>query len=127
MMEFSHRDTEHPGEELLDRFIDYLNSLQADTSKPLTDLTSASGLADHGLPPQMVEALTGLVGTGVDEQLVVLVFLYLLSQKKQIKKRLARSTQRIITKAYKQLPDISDETHRRIEEIIESHFKTTVK
>ena len=57
-----------------------------------------------------------MVGLRLDEQAVSVVLLYLLSQDKQIKKRLVRSTKRMPTKAYKNLPAISDEMQQQIKE-----------
>ena len=72
----------------------------------------------------MIEALTKLVDGGVDEETVVTLFLYLLSQQKRIKKRLDRSTKRILTKAYKQLPGVPGEVQQRIKTEIESYLQT---
>ena len=64
-----------------------------------------------------------LVDAGVDEQTVVIAFLYLLSQQKHIKKRLVRSTKRFIAKAYKQLPDVPEAMQKRIMTEIESYLQ----
>jgi Ca-activated chloride channel family protein len=108
----------------LDRFIDRLNRLQAGLFTPLADISSIKDLEAQGVPEGMVEALMELVDTGVDEQTVVTVFLYMLSQEKQFKKRLTRSTKRILTKVYKQLPDVLDEVQQQIKVAIESYLQT---
>jgi len=48
----------------------------------------------------------------------MVVFLYLLTQQKRFKKQMSRSLRRIITKAYKQLPEFQNEIARKIEGII---------
>ena len=108
----------------LDRFIDRLNRLQAGLFTPLADITSINDLEAQGVPERLIEVLTRLVDSGVDEETVVTVFLYLLSQQKRIKKRLDRSTKRILTKAYKQLPGVPGEVQQRIKTEIESYLQT---
>ena len=76
------------------------------------------------IPQDMIDILVELIDGGFDEQAVVVVFLYLLTQEKQIKNRLARSTKRIIAKAYKQAPAVSDVMQKRIKEAIESYLQT---
>jgi len=108
----------------LDRFVDRLNRLQTGLFTPLADITSINDLEGLHAPEEMVETLTGLVDAGVDEQTAVTVFLYLLSQQKRIKKKLGRSTKRILTKAYKNLPSAPDGMQRRIKTAIESYLQT---
>ena len=108
----------------LDRFIDRLNKLQAGLFTPLADITSINDLEAQGVPEGLIEVLTKLVDPGDDEETVVTLFLYLLSQQKRIKKRLDRSTKRILTKAYKQLPCVPGEVQQRIKTAIESYLQT---
>ncbi len=100
----------------LDGFIDRLNSLSYTLS--INDLVLQGG------PEEMIKTLMELVDAGVDEETVVTLFLYLLSQHKRIKKRLDRSTKRILTKAYKQLPTLQAGVLQRIQTAIEDYLKT---
>jgi Ca-activated chloride channel homolog len=108
----------------LDRFIDRLNRLQAGLFTPIADITSINDIEAQGVPEGMVETLTELLDTGLDEQTVVTIFLYLLSQQKQIKKRLDRSTKRIFSKAFKQLPDVPDGMRQQVKTAIETYLQT---
>lgn len=105
----------------LDHFINNLNKLQEGTFIPPT-IKSIHRLETEGAPQEMVKALTELVDNGVDEEAVVTVFLYLLSQQKRLKKRLDRSTKRILTKAFKQLSDVPDGIQQRIKTAIETYL-----
>ncbi len=108
----------------LERFIDRLNRLQTGLFSPVGDITSISDLEDQEAPDGLIEALSELVDTGVDEETAVTLFLYLLSQHKRVKKRLDRSTKRILTKAYKQLTGAPSEVQQRVRSIIEDYLKT---
>lgn len=108
----------------LDRFIDRLNSLQAGLFAPFGDITSISDLEAQGVPEEIIEMLIELVDADVDEETVVTVFLYLLSQKKKIKKRLTRLTKRIFTKAYNQLPGVPNGMQHQIKAAVESYCQT---
>jgi Ca-activated chloride channel homolog len=108
----------------LDRFIERLNRLQTGLFAPVGDVTSISDLEDQGVPDGLIEALAELVDTGVDEETAVILFLYLLSQHKRVKKRLDRSTKRILTKAYKQLTGVPSEVQQRVKTIIEDYLKS---
>jgi hypothetical protein len=90
----------------------------------LRDFTSISDLEAQSVPEGLIEALRELVDSGVDEQTVVPLFLYLLSQQKSVKKRLDRSTKRILAKAYKQLPDAPDEVQQRVKAAIQTYLQT---
>jgi len=105
-------------------FIDRLNMLKTDSFPSLEDITSISDLEDQGVPDGLIEKLTEWVNTGVDEETAVILFIYLLSQHNGIKKRLDRSTKRILAKAYKQLPNIDSEVQQRGKAIIEDYLKT---
>jgi Ca-activated chloride channel family protein len=108
----------------LDRFIDRLNRLQPGLFTPVADMTSINQLEAQALPGGFIEALAELVEAGFDEETVVTVFLYLLSQHQRIVKRLDRSTRRILAKTYKQLPGVPATVERRIETAIEDCLKT---
>ncbi len=108
----------------LDRFIERLNRVQTGLFTPVGDVSSIGDLEDQGVPDGLIEALTDLVDDGVDEETTVTLFLYLLSQHKRVKKRLDRSTKRVLTKAYKQLPGVPGEVQQRIKTAIESYLQT---
>jgi len=105
----------------LDRFIERLNRLQSGLSTPVGDITSISDPEAQGILDGLIEALMELVDTGADEETVVTLFLYLLSQHKRLKKRLDRSTNRIPAKAYKQLLGVPPEVQQRVKTIIEDY------
>jgi Ca-activated chloride channel family protein len=105
-----------------DDLVDHLNQLQTGLVTPISGLTSIDGLKIHGVSEEMVEALMELVAAGVGEETAVIVFLYFLSQHNHIKQRLGRSTQRIIAKAYKNLPGVPEATQKRIIAEIESYY-----
>jgi len=108
----------------LHRFIDRLNSLQTGLFTTFGNIASISDLEDQGVPEGLIESLMELVDAGMGEELVVILFLYMLSQHNRIKKRLDRSTKRILTKAYKQLPYVPTEVQHRVKVIIEEYLKT---
>lgn len=103
----------------LDGFVERLNRLQAGLFTPFADIASISDLEARGVPEELVEALTQIVRAGIEEETVVLLFLYLLSQHKRFKQRLDRSTKRILAKAYKQLSGIPAEDQHRIKTAVE--------
>jgi Ca-activated chloride channel family protein len=117
-------DIEDSERRKLDRFIDRLNRLQAGLSTPGGDLTSIRGLEIQGVPDELMEALLELVDDGLDEETAVTLFLYLLSQHKRFKKRLSRTTKRILAKACKQLSVVPAEDQQRVKTIIEDYLKT---
>jgi len=108
----------------LDRFIERLNRLQTGLFTPVGDVSSISDLEDQGAPDRLIEALAELVDTGVDEETAVTLFLYILSQRKWVIKRLDRSTKRLLTKSYKQLTGVPSEIQQRVKTIIEDYLKT---
>jgi len=107
----------------LDRFIERLNRLQTGLFTPVGDVSSISDLEDQGAPDRLIEALVELVDTGVDEETAVTLFLYILSQRKWVKKRLDRSTKRLLTKSYKLLTGVPSEVQQRVKTIIEEYLK----
>jgi Ca-activated chloride channel family protein len=110
-------------QEHLDNFIYSLNKLHEGLSTTTHTLSSINDLVSHGVPEEMIESLIELSDSGVNEQSLVIVFLYLLSQEKRVKKRLTRSTKRILTKAYKQLPRVSNDIRQQIKAIIELYCR----
>ncbi len=90
---------------------------------PPPPLSSINDLVAYGIPEDMIEGLNELKDSGVDEQTMVIGFLHLLAQKEQVKKKLTRSTRRIIVKAFKELGGVSEDLRRRINAIIDSHFQ----
>ncbi len=101
-----------------------MNSLQTGLFTTFGNIASISDLEDQGVPEGLIESLMELVDAGMGEELVVILFLYMLSQHNRIKKRLDRSTKRILTKAYKQLPYVPTEVQHRVKVIIEEYLKT---
>ena len=108
----------------LERFIDRLNMFQAGLFTPFGDIISISDLKTKGAPEGLVEALPEFVDAGLAEEIVVMVFLYLLAKQEKIKDRLNRSIKIILEKAYEQLSGIPDETQERIETKIELYLQT---
>jgi Ca-activated chloride channel family protein len=106
----------------LNRFIERLNRLQVGSSGPLQDIESIADLEDHGIQQEMVGVLWELVDDGVDEKVVVTLFIYLLSHQKRVKKRLSRSAKRILTKSYKQLPSFPAEVEKQLMKAIEKYL-----
>jgi len=99
-------------------FIDALNRTHSGGAATSLKLRSIKDLEYYGAPENIVEALIDLHESGIDEQTIVIVFLYLLSRQKQFKKQMSRSLKRIITKAYKQLSKIPDDMSRNLNDII---------
>lgn len=107
-----------------DRFIDRLNWLQTGLFTPFGDVASISDLEARGVPDDLIDTLMELVDTGVDEETVVTLFLYLLSQRERVKKKLDRSTRRALAKAYKQLPGVPGDVQQRVKTAIATHLQT---
>ena len=106
----------------LDNFIHRLNQLDAGLFTTTHPLSSIKDLVSHGVPEDIAEDLIELYESGIEEHVVVVAFLYLLSQHKRFKMEISRSLRRIIIKAYKQLPELQDEVSQKIEHIIVSNF-----
>ncbi len=88
-------------------------------------ITSIDELRGFKLPEKLLAVLKELVNTGCDEEMVIAVFLYLLSRQKQFKKILCREVKRMIKKAYKRLPQVPDQVQHRIKAEIEAHLQQT--
>lgn len=86
MVQYSIMSNEDLERRKLDHFIDRLNRLQTGLFSPVGDVTTISDLEDQGASDGLIEALSELVDTGVDEETAVTLFLYLLSQHKRVKK-----------------------------------------
>jgi hypothetical protein len=83
-------------------------------------ISSIKDLENYGVPEDVIEALIVLSKSGIEEYVIVVTFLYHLSQQERYKKAIHRSLRRIIRKSYKQLPEIKKEIAQKIEEIIVS-------
>jgi Ca-activated chloride channel family protein len=75
---------------------------------------SIDDLSASGVPERVLERLVDLKNEGIEENSIVIVFLYLLSREKRVEKKVPRSTQRVLTKAFKQVTGVSDEARQRI-------------
>jgi Ca-activated chloride channel family protein len=102
-------------------FIDAVNILHSGAYSSTLVLSSIQDLEVHGVPEDIAEDLIELNESGIEEHVVVVAFLYLLSQHERFKMEISRSLRRIIIKAYKQLPELQDEVAQKIEHIIVSN------
>lgn len=99
-------------------FIDAMNRLHSRAFSRALTVASIRDLEANGVSNDIIEDLTELNGSGIDEYVIVVVFLYLLAQQERFKKDMSRSLRRVIIKAYKQLPEFQDEIAQKIEGII---------
>jgi Ca-activated chloride channel family protein len=99
-------------------FIYAMNGLHSGFFHRALEVASLQDLEAHGVPEDIIEDLTELKKSGIEEYVIVVVFLYLLTQQKRFKEAMSRTLRRIITKAYKQLPKFQNEIVRKIEGII---------
>jgi Ca-activated chloride channel family protein len=99
-------------------FIHVMNSLHSGFFHQALEVASLQDLEAHGVPEDIIHDLTELKESGIEEYVIVVVFLYLLTQQKRFKEAMSRTLRRIITKAYKQLPESQNEITRKIEGII---------
>ena len=99
-------------------FIYAMNRLHSGFFHRALKVASLQDMEDHGVPEDIIEDLAELKESGIEERVIVVVFLYLLTQQKQFKRQMSRTLRRIITKAYKQLPEFQDEIARKIEGVI---------
>jgi len=102
-------------------FIDALNRMHTGVYSRTLAVVSIQDLEASGVPGDILDDLVELHESGVDENIIVIVFLYLLSQQKQFKKEMSRELRRIIAKAYKNLPEFEDEIVPKIEAKIHSY------
>lgn len=102
-------------------FIDAVNIHHSGAYSSTLALSSIQDLEVHGVPEDIAENLIELNESGIEEHVVVVVFLYLLSQHERFKMEISRSLRRIIIKAYKQLPELQDEVSQAIEHTIVSN------
>ena len=107
-----------------DRFFDRPDRFLAGLFTSFGDVASISDLESRDVPEEVIDALTKLAEAGVDEKTVVILFLYLLSQQKRVKKKLDRSTARAMAKAYKQLPSVPEDVQQRVKTAIATHLRT---
>jgi Ca-activated chloride channel family protein len=99
-------------------FIHAMNRLHSGFFHRALEVASLQDLEAHGVPEDIIQDLTELKESGIEEYVIVVVFLYLLTQQKRFKEAMSRTLRRIITKAYKQLPEFQNEIVRKIEGII---------
>ncbi|OIP97821.1 MAG: hypothetical protein AUK55_03910 [Syntrophobacteraceae bacterium CG2_30_61_12] len=106
----------------LEVLVGCLNRLQ-DSLLEGSQITDISDLVFHGVPEELVQALTELVADGFDEQTIVTVFLYLLTRQQPVKREFKRRTKHILTRAYEKLPVAADQVmEQRIKTAIESNL-----
>ncbi len=113
--QFSLISIDQPKQRDLDNFIHRLNQLDAGLFTTTHPLSSIKDLVSHGVPEDIAEDLIELSESGIEEHVIVVAFLYLLSQHERFKMIISRSLRRIIIKAYKQLPELQDEVSQKIE------------
>ena len=77
-------------------FIDAVNLLHSGAYSATLALSSIQGLEVHGVPEEIAEDLIELYESGIEEHVVVVAFLYLLSQHERFKMEISRSLRRII-------------------------------
>jgi len=94
-----------------------MNKLHSGFFHRALKVASLQDMEAHGVPEDIIEDLTELKESGIEEHVIVIVFLYLLAQQKRFKKQMSRTLRRIITKAYKQLPEFQNEIAQQIERI----------
>ncbi len=99
----------------LDTFIEVLNKLH--NANKLA-VSSIQDLEYYSLPEEISNKLVELSKSGVAENIIVVVFLYLLSHRENFKNTTSRQLKRVIAKAYKQLHDVDEEIVRKIEKIV---------
>lgn len=85
---------------------------------------SLNDLKSYNIPDEITALLMELICDGIDEQTVVIIFLYLLLQHRQFRPELNRASRRIILKAYKMLADVPTELYQRIKMIEKTYFQT---
>ena len=102
----------------INNFIYAMNRLHSGFFHRTLEVASLQDMKAYSVPEDIIEGLTELKESGIEERVIVVVFLYLLIQQKLFKKTMSRSLQRIITKAYKKLPQFQNEIARKIEGII---------
>jgi len=102
----------------LDTFIEVLNKLHINTNANKLAVSSIQDLESHSLPEEISNKLVELSKSGVAENIIVVVFLYLLSHHENSKNTTSRQLKRVIAKAYKQLHDVDEEIVGKIEKIV---------
>jgi len=105
-------------------FTDSFNRRKTKLSKSFESALSLNDLQSFNFPNYIVELLRELICDDIDEQTVVPIFLYMLSQQKQTRQKFDRIFKTIFTKAYKTLPDVPHELHLRIIKIVETYLHT---
>ena len=120
-MQFSIESSDRFKQRNINDFIDAVNLLHSGAFSSTLALSSILDLQILGVPEDIAEDLIELSESGIEEHVIVVAFLYLLSQHERFKMIISRSLRRIIIKAYKQLPELQDEVFRAIEHIIVSN------
>ncbi len=118
IVQYSTRSIEEIKQRYLDNFINSLNALHAGLFTPTLTLSSIKDLASHGAPEDIIDKLIEIQESGLDERIIVVVFLYQLSQSKQFNRQMSRALKRTIAKAYKQVHTLQKELIRKIQRII---------
>lgn len=106
------------GEHLVTEFIKDLNKLHSSVDSKSMFVKTIVELEALGLPKDMVQRLTALKESGVDESIIVVLFLYVLTEKKRFNKTMSRHLRRIISKTHKQLPKFDENIKANIEAVI---------
>ena len=107
-----------PMDNTIGGFIDAMNHLHSSFSASSLEISTIRELESLGVPEDVTEALRALINSGIEDDLIVVVFLYRLSQQKRFKAQMHRPLRRIITKAFKQLDEVPDPLVEEIDRII---------
>ena len=96
------------GEHLVTDFIKDLDKLYSSVDSKSMPVKTIAELKALGLPKDIVQGLTALKQSGIDENIIVVVFLYVLTENRRFKKTMSKQLRRIISKMYKQLPKFDE-------------------
>jgi Ca-activated chloride channel family protein len=106
------------GKHLVTDFIKALDNLHSyDDSKSMF-VKTINELEVLGLPEDIVQGLTAFKNSGIDENIIVVIFLYVLTEKRRFRKAMSKQLRRLIIKTYKQLPKFDETIKANIETVI---------
>jgi hypothetical protein len=105
------------GEHLVTGFIEALNNLHSSIDSKIMPVITITELKSLGLPKDIVHELTVLKNSGVDENIIVVLFLYALTKKKRFREAMSKQLRRLIIKMYKELPKFDETIKVKIETV----------
>ena len=106
------------GEDLVVDFIISLNDLLSSISFESVIKRGIIGLEGAGLPEDIAQELNDIKDSGIDEDIIITVFLYVLTEKNRFKKAMSKQLRRLIIKTYKQLPKFDESIKTDIEAVL---------